>query len=132
MNQVNRSLIVVKPKQPFLDWALSLEHFPEGLDLKELRDDSTAYLIPECETFEDQMDVLEWSADFIFDEELRSWYTDEDVWPVVRNPEIFLEWFDVEFHSLVFDLDEQSPLEHIDSDSNPDAPSLLDPRSNGH
>jgi len=132
MTQVNRSLIVVKPKQPFLDWALSLEHFPEGLELKQLRDDSTAYLIPEYELLEERMEILEWCAGFVFDEELRSWYTDESLWPAVRDLEIFLEWFDVEFHSLVFDLDNQSPLEHVAYGSEPGAPLIIDPGSNGH
>src|SRR6267378_1785592 len=129
MSEVNRSLMVVKPKQPFLDWARSLDDKAERLELKDVRDDSTAYLIPEYETFEEQMDILEWCAGFVFDEELRSWCTDEDLWPVVRDAEIFLEWCDIEFHSLVFDLADESPLEHIAYGPDPEAPSFVDPGS---
>ena len=50
----------------------------------------------------------------------------------VRDAEIFLEWFEIEFHSLVFDLDEETPLEHIDYDAEPDGPPTIDPSSNGH
>ena len=78
------------------------------------------------------MDILEWCAGFVFDEELRSWYTDEDLWPAVRNAEIFLEWFEIEFHSAVFDLDEETTLQHIEYGSEPDGPPPIDPRSNGH
>ena len=132
MQDINRSLMVVKPKQPFLDWARSLDAEDERLELKDVRDDSTAYLIPESETFDERADILEWCADFVFEEELRSWCTDEDLWPVVRDAEVFLEWFDIEFHSLVFDLDDETPLEHVDYDSEPDGPPFIDPGSNGH
>jgi len=132
MSEVNRSLMVVKPKQPFLDWARSLDDNDERLELKDVRDDSTAYLIPEYETFEEQMDILVWCAGFVFDEELRAWYTDEDLWPSVRDAQIFLDWFDIEFHSMVFDLDDESPLQHIAYGSDPEAPSIIDPGSNGH
>jgi len=132
MQDINRSLMVVKPKQPFLDWVRSVDSEDERLELKDLRDDATAYLIPEFETFDDRMEILEWCAGFVFDQELRSWYTDEDLWPGLRDAEIFLEWFDIEFHSLVFDLDEETPLQHIDYGSEPDGPPMIDPESNGH
>lgn len=64
--------------------------------------------------------------------QLRAWYTDEDLWPTLRDAEVFLEWFDLEFHSLVFDLDDETPLQHRDYDSESDGPPVLDPRSNGH
>lgn len=132
MTEVNRCLMVVKPNQPFLDWARSLEDAEPGLELNDVREDSTAYLVPEFETDDDRMEILVWCAAFVFEEELRSWFTEENAWPPLRDAETFLAWFDVEFHSLVFDLDDQSPLEHIDYDSEPTMPPLLDPRSNGH
>lgn len=131
MTEVNRCLMVVKPKQPFLDWARTLDD-ADQLELDDVREDCTAYLVPEFETDDDRIEILVWCAEFVFEEELRSWYTDEDVWPLIRDAETFLAWFDVEFHSLVYDLDDQSPLEHIDYDSEPTKPALLDPRSNGH
>ena len=47
MSEINRSLIVLKPKQPFLDWAHSLDEERNKFTLQELAHDSIAYLIPE-------------------------------------------------------------------------------------
>lgn len=114
-----------------MDWAQTLAGFPEGFELKDLREDATAYLIPEYEMLDERFDILDWCAEFVFEEELASWDMDESLWPVVRDAQIFLDWFDIEFHSLVFDLDEDNPLAHIDDDLDPDE-IVIDPRSNGH
>ena len=44
MPEINRSLILLKPKQPFLNWLRALDDDDNNLTLKELSDDSTAYL----------------------------------------------------------------------------------------
>jgi len=47
----------------------------------------------------------------------------------------FLEWFEVDFHSTVVDLDLELPLEHVDADIGDevgDDESEIDPSSNGH
>lgn len=133
MLEVNRSLMVVKPKQPFLDWARSLDGDNEGLELKHVQDDCTVYLTPEYELLDEQTDILAWCCEYVFEEELYSWYTDQDVWPHQRNLKMFLEWFEVEFHSLVFDLADDLPLDRIDYGSEPDeASSNGDPTTNGH
>ncbi len=46
MFEIDRSLIVVKPKQPFLDWVQAVD-YEEGLTLEHVRDDPSAYLIPQ-------------------------------------------------------------------------------------
>jgi hypothetical protein len=43
-------------------------------------------------------------SDEIFEEQLRGWWTDETTYPANRTLQKFQEWFDVEFHSMVFDL----------------------------
>ncbi|HEY6247433.1 MAG TPA: hypothetical protein VIX17_26020 [Pyrinomonadaceae bacterium] len=128
MAEINRSLIIVKAKQPFLDWLHSLD--PEDdHELDDINSEPTAYLIPEYETPEEQEDIIKWCADFVFEYELWSWYTDEDMWPVGRDAAMFKEWFDVEFHSIVQDVVGDIPLKHIDYDSEAED---IDPSSNGH
>jgi hypothetical protein len=39
----------------------------------------------------------------IFELELSSWMADDETWPEKINYKMFLEWFDVEYHSMVFD-----------------------------
>jgi hypothetical protein len=132
MSEINRSLIIVRPKQPFLDWLSSLDPDNANLQPHDLNYDATAFLIPEFETDDAQREIIDWCAEYVFEHELWSWYTDQDLWPVGRNAEMFREWFEVEFHSLVFDLDSNTPLEHIEYDNSVNDESPIDPNSNGH
>lgn len=104
MSEINRSLVILKPKQPFLDWARTLDDEDKNLTLEQMAEDSTAYLIPEIWQDSDQQLLLESYYDVLFEEQLESWWTDEAYWPKKRSLKMFLDWFEVEFHSLVFDL----------------------------
>jgi len=104
MSEINRSLILLKPKQPFLDWSQSLDKEGNKFTLQELTHDSIAYLIPEVWEDADQEEFLKSNCEILFEEQLAGWWTDEAAWPKQRNLKMFLEWFEVEFHSLVFDL----------------------------
>src|SRR5262245_6119163 len=115
MPEINRALMVVKPKQPFLQWARGVDENSAASDvsLDDLREDCNAYLIPEYEFDEDQEEILKWCFEDVFAEELYSWSTDEADWPQQRTLEMFMDWFELEFHSIVHDLDD-APLEHDD------------------
>ena len=104
MSEINRSLLILRPKQPFLDWTRTLDDEDQDLSLEEIHHDSTAYLIPELWDDSDQQELLASYYDVLFEEQLAGWWTDETAWPQKRNLKMFLDWFDVEFHSLVFDL----------------------------
>src|SRR4030095_8614002 len=129
MAEINRSLIIVKPKQPFLDWLRSIDPEDKNLQPEEINDDATASLIPEIETADQQDQIIDWCAEFVFEQELWSWYTDEDMWPVGRDVKMFREWFAIEFHSLVDDVVGDIPLEHINYESEEND---IEPSSNGH
>src|SRR5438874_5738361 len=60
--------------------------------------------LPEIWQDSDQPAILEWCYDILFEEQLESWWTDEALWPKERDLKMFLDWFEVEFHSLVLDL----------------------------
>src|SRR5262245_27708942 len=132
MPEINRCLMIVKPKQPFLKWVNSLESEDNAdLTLEELRNDSTAYLVPEYADDDEQAGIIEWCHKYVFEQELLAWYTTEDEWPQKRDQETFLKWFDVEFHSVVMDLDFETPLEHVDYDMESLDSMNGDPSSNG-
>ena len=38
-----------------------------------------------------------------FENELEGWYTDETLWPKNRDYKTFMEWIEVECHSVVLD-----------------------------
>jgi hypothetical protein len=104
MSEINRSLLIVKPKQPFLDWTQTLDDEDKSISLEEITKDSAAYLVPELWQDSDEQELLESCYRVLFELQLEGWWTDEADWPKERNLKMFLDWFEVEFHSLVFDL----------------------------
>ena len=133
MLEINRAVVIVRPKQPFLDWLRSVDPDDSDLELEEIRRDPNAYLVPDWEEDNDRWVILGWCVENIFGNELWSWYTDESLWPTERDYDMFLNWFDVEFYPTVVDIDTLTPLEHIDDGDDQAEPSAeIDPHSNGH
>ena len=54
---INRSLAIIKPKQPFADWANQLPDAKWKTVIKDLQDDCTAFLIPEHDSDSDAKKV---------------------------------------------------------------------------
>lgn len=111
---VDRSVAVIKPKQPFADWLNQAPDNELELSLESLRADCTVLLIPEFDEPEEGVAYLDEIADKLFEMELSTWYDDPAVWPTDRSLKAFWEWFDVEIHSTLIDtLDadlENSPI----------------------
>ncbi|WP_309757379.1 hypothetical protein [Flavobacterium sp.] len=97
-NYINRSAIIIMPRQPFIDWCSSL--YPEDLDdVKETR----TYLISE-----DIDDIDSWLAkkfDKLFTFELESWHTNKKEWPQKRNYKMFKEWFQIDISRMIYDFE---------------------------
>lgn len=103
MEYVNRSLAIIKPRQPFFEWLQGTPDWDIDLTLETLRVDCSSLLIPEFEEPEEAVAYIDDMFEQIFDMELASWYTDESTWPKKRTLKMFWEWFDVELHSTVID-----------------------------
>jgi len=106
MNEINRGVLVLKPKEKFMAWVNSSDQEGAVLALDEASQDSTAYLTPEIENDNELRQFLEQNYELLFEQELFGWVQDEVQWPATRDLPTFLEWFDVEFHSVVLDLAE--------------------------
>ena len=98
---LNRAALIVRPAQPFLDWAANLDD--SGLVPTE-DDEKTIYLVPQFENEAEARQVLQEVFAAVFESELYSWHTDEDDWPQKRTLALFREWFKIEMHSVVHDL----------------------------
>ena len=98
---LNRSVLIVWPKQPFLDWAAKLDD--SGL-VPDADDEGTAYLIPNFESDKEAWEILEEIYPEVFENELWDWHTDESAWPQNRDFEMFRQWFEIELQSVVKDL----------------------------
>ncbi len=98
---LNRAALIVRPKQPFLDWATGLDD--SGL-VPDVDGEKTVYLIPEFESDEEGLRVLKRVYAEIFERELDGWHTDPSAWPQKRDFKTFQQWFSIELHSVVEDV----------------------------
>lgn len=107
MYEVNRSVIILVPLEPFWNW---LNGLPDSdlsdLTLEELQEDGNSYLIPACDNADEVWDEIEGRVEEIFAAELADWCEDESQWPDL-HPDIFAQWFDVRLSSIVSDLSEE-------------------------
>ncbi len=104
---INRHLLILGYRQPFLDWLLEVDPQPPGtITLESLREDAEAFLVPEnaAETLEDAVRWVERRWRMFFEHILGQWLTDEALWPKECNLKMFRQWFDVQYHSLLWDL----------------------------
>ena len=114
---LNRCAVVVRKRQPYLDWLLRL---PDPVDtnttLEQINDDSHVYLLPELVYMSEKETLTAEFWETLFELELEAWWREPADWPRVRDQKAFKKWFDVEFHSCIEDL-EDFPL--IDSRDTP-------------
>lgn len=104
-NQVNRIVVVLRPKSPFLTWIFEVE--PDiALTLEQLRGEQDAILLssPDIETIQGAKEWAYRNWETLFDKSLFDWYTDEKYWPQSRDLALFKDWFDIEWHPIVWDL----------------------------
>ena len=113
METINRSAIVVKPAQPFLDWLHQVDPTSAQLTLDDLRLEPTIYLLPECEGKEAVIECLRAVCTEIFEEQLDGWYRVPSTWPAERDLNAFLLWFEWTPHTMIIDLGDD-PIEHED------------------
>lgn len=107
---INRAAIVVRPRQPYLDWAASLDdEAPEHA--KEMGKRISIYLVAEDPAENAETVPLENYFQTIFEAELAAWSQDEDQWPQSRTLAMLLQWFEVTGESVVTDL-ESGPIKH--------------------
>lgn len=110
MRLVNRSVAVVRPREPYIKWATSLDERAEESEAF-LRDQLSVYLVPPDPREEQEAAPMESWFRKVFEIELESWHLDTAAWPQQRDLRSFLEWFEVSVSSVVCDLG-AGPVEH--------------------
>ena len=102
LNNDDRSGVLIRPKQPYVDWTASLSNSSVALNPQ---DEPTLYLMhawgSDAEAIQRLADVF----DVIFKNELASWHRHELDWPSHRSFEMFCAWFDVTFVSCIEDIE---------------------------
>ena len=100
---INRSALIIRPKQPYIDWANSIDGGPEA-SLHQLQDDPSIYLVECIDDLADIDLLVQDHWEWIFREQLRGWMIDANLWPSNRSPKMFRDWFDYEFASMIWDM----------------------------
>ncbi len=105
MFAVERIVAVIKPTQNMLDFMQSLPNADEKRDLDQLRRDCTALLIPAFPGPKQAQRFIDRHYVGILNNEMESWDVPKQCWPQ-PSLDLFHQLFDVEFHSLVYDIAE--------------------------
>jgi hypothetical protein len=99
---VNRSLLIVKAKEPFREWVSSLPG-KSKITIRDLNTGCKAYLIPEFEDNRQKDEILHQIHADIFAEKLFQYCIDDLKWPQKRTFALFNRWFEPEFYPVVGD-----------------------------
>ena len=103
MYEVNRSLFLLIPREPFWHWLHSIGTDLSDFTLEDLQDDANAYLTDPGNNTDEIWDSIEGRVEEIFAAELADWCEDESQWPDL-HPDIFAEWFDIQLSPILCDL----------------------------
>ena len=115
MDCINRSVAVIKPKQPLLNWLNSLPDTDPPFTLADFQIDCSVLLIPEYDTERQALKFIKKIYKELFETELDTYCTDPDYWPSKRDYKTFLQWFEIELHSEIFDcVDKEIIKESLD------------------
>lgn len=104
--EIDRAIVIVKKKEPFLKWVNNLPIQDVKVDLNALNDEPTTYLIPAYEENYLLLAHLSAVCHEIFVLEMNGWWTEEELWEKDLSWENFNKWFDYEICSLPIDLGE--------------------------
>ena len=100
---LNRSAILLIPKQPYADWANSVDEDGPRFELSEASDALTVFLGPELDTVADIEAFVLRNFQYFFEHWLIGWSTNPTEWPQRRTRRMFREWFDIRIHTVVED-----------------------------
>ena len=109
---LNRNLLIVRPKQPFVDWINEADPYPDGghITLEYAIEDCPAFLVHDS-ACEDLEGWLEQCYLPLFEEILEFWYTDPALWPQDRTLELFKTWIDVDVRGIILDVVDEPLLD---------------------
>ena len=107
MKYINRCIITLKPKKPFVDWVITLD----GVEVPETWDfEGGAYLLDEHDTEEAVNANIQNNAISMFENELSAWTEDRTRWPEERDAQILEQWFSIHTAVACFDLSKNALL----------------------
>lgn len=107
---LNRGSATLKPKQKVLDWLKDIDKSlcVKGIASFDLLDEhGDTFLIPSKLVIDSRDEAVAWvEANWqeFLEFELGQWILDDTLWPQNPTLQLFRDWFDIEYHSMVWDL----------------------------
>jgi len=104
MFEVDRIVAIIRPTAALLDF---LKNLPKPMDsgvLKNVEKDCTVLLIPSFDGPKQAQAYIDQIYLSIFEAEFSSWGIPKNAWPKERSLEIFKTFYQVDFHSMVYDI----------------------------
>ena len=109
MKTINRTVITIIPKPPYIDWANSFDD--NGPKIETDKKLAVSILISDKYDEYNYEKFIKKNYSDIFEEELDAWMSDPDDWPKNRTYQMFDEWFEVLVSEFVIDMGDGS-VEH--------------------
>ncbi|MBV1790847.1 hypothetical protein KQ940_22525 [Marinobacterium sp. D7] len=101
---VNRGVLRLHPKQPFIEW-LAKESQCSLEEAERLAwEDRTAFLLPMSWDIKPEKEVVGAVYRYLFETTLQEWVLDKRRWPHPRSRQLFNQWFDIHWSDKTIDL----------------------------
>ncbi len=101
---VDRTAVVLKPTEAFLNWLKSTDADLPDLTLAQIRSNCTVYLVPDTDEPEEVIAYFNERYEEIFTTEIAGWEVEKHLWPEDMSLTGFWTFFDVEVHDMVLDM----------------------------
>lgn len=103
---VDRTAVVLKPTERFLNWLKSADPDMPELTLAQIRTNCSVYLVPEFDEPEAVVAYFDERYRQIFEAEISGWDIERQKWPQDMGLQAFWEYFEVEIHDMVLDMED--------------------------
>jgi hypothetical protein len=79
-------------------------------DDKDEFSENNVYLVGNVESLDDLKEWIQKNYERIFENELNEWHLDETTWPENRTFQLFNDWFEIDYFTLVYDTEPEDIL----------------------
>lgn len=103
---VDRTAVVLKPTALFLEWLKSADDNIPDLTLEQIRSNCSVFLVPQFDQPEAAVSYFDERYQTIFEAEISGWDIPRAKWPQDMGLKAFWEYFEVEIHDMVLDMED--------------------------
>lgn len=104
MFEVDRIAAIIRPTTVMLEWVKEHPAKFDHVTLKNLQEDCVVLLIPPFDGPRQAQEFVKQIYKGIMEAELISWGIPEEHWPKDRSIALFHRWFNIEYHSSIYDV----------------------------